>query len=267
MPTGDNTDVTSTLTDLERKLVDLERELGAVAGPSSPIAAPTLPAPTPSQTHGSVLRVEDLRTEIADLVRFRDQLEAAARELVSEYDRLVERLRGSDAGPTAAPAWPSPAPAATVASPSPGPDPAIDPGPIGPAAAVAPAPGATAAYDPNRLPPAVAAGIPGQQAAAAPAPSEGDDLTFVGAVVIDAGPFGDITTLQAFEQGLARVDGAEDVYVRSFEGNRALIDVRLSNQVPLVQLLRNQLPLPIHARDAGEGRLTVDVMTADSHGN
>jgi hypothetical protein len=91
-------------------------------------------------------------------------------------------------------------------------------------------------------------------------------VTFVGAVVVDAGPFSDITTLQAFEQGLSRVDGAEDVYVRSFEGNRALIDVRLSNPVPLVSLLRNQLPLPINTREAGEGRLTVDILAADSHG-
>lgn len=254
MPTGDNTDVTSTLTDLERKLVDLERELSVVAGPSSPLAAQTLPAPTPAETHGSALRVEDLRGEIDDLVKFRDQLEAAARELVTEYDRLVGRLRGADL----------PARSAATAAPAPTPPPHPDPAPL------AQAPPAAAPYDPHRLPPAVAAGIPGQDAQApAPAavePDRRDDLTFVGAVVVDAGPFSDIATLQAFEQGLARVDGAEDVYVRSFEGNRALIDVRLSNPVPLVQLLRNQLPLPITAREAGEGRLTVDVTAADSHG-
>jgi hypothetical protein len=242
--------VTSTLTDLERKLVDLERELSVVAGPSSPIASPTLPAPTTAETHGSALRVEDLRGEIADLVRFRDQLEAAARELVTEYDRLVGRLRGSDATPQPAAAPPPPEPVAA---------PAMDPGPIG----AVPAP----SFESPPLPPAVAAGIPGHEPVAPAAEASADDeMTFVGAVVVDAGPFVDITTLQAFEQGLARVDGAEDVYVRSFEGNRALIDVRLSNPVPLVQLLRNQLPLPISTRDAGEGRLTVDVMAADSHG-
>lgn len=254
MPTGDNTDVTSTLTDLERKLVDLERELGAVAGPGSAVATPTLPPPTPTETHGQALRVEDLRGEIADLVRFRDQLEAAARELVTEYDRLVERLRGTDAAPPMPPSVPPPDEAAV----------ALDPGPIGATGTAPPA------YDPGQLPAAVAAGIPGQEppapAQAAPAPAPGDDMTFVGAVIVDAGPFSDITTLQAFEQGLARVDGAEDVYVRSFEGNRALIDVRLSNPVPLVSLLRNQLPLPINTREAGEGRLTVDVLAADSHG-
>lgn len=261
MPTGDTTDVTSTLTDLERKLVDLERELSAVAGPSSPLSAPSLPAPAPAETHASALRVEDLRGEIADLVRFRDQLEAAARELVSEYDRLVSRLQGTDApAPASAPAAP-PVPAA--------PQTAMDPGPVGHHGPPAPPPPAPAlAYGPGQLPPAVAAGIAGRDAQPAPEqPAATDDeTTFVGAVVVDAGPFSDITTLQSFEQGLSRVEGAEDVYVRSFEGNRALIDVRLSHPVPLVTYLRHQLPLPITARETGEGRLTVDVMAAESHG-
>jgi hypothetical protein len=46
-------------------------------------------------------------------------------------------------------------------------------------------------------------------------------------VVVDAGPFADIASLSAFEQALARVPGVEDALVRSFEGNRAVIDVRL----------------------------------------
>lgn len=248
MPTGDNTDVTSTLTDLERKLVDLERELSTVAaGTSSSTSTPSLPPlpTTPVETRDAALRVEDLRGEIAGLVRFRDQLEAAARELVSEYDRLVSRLQGTEP-PTAT-------------------DPAPATGPAG----VASEPSTPAAWAPSPLPAAVAAGIPGHEAAPTQPPEQdsAEDATpFVGAVVVDAGPFRDITTLQSFEQGLARVEGAEDVYVRSFEGDRALIDVRLSNPVPLVQLLRKQLPLPITQREAGEGRLTVDVAAADSHG-
>jgi hypothetical protein len=252
MHTGDTTDVTSTLTDLERKLVDLERELSAVAG-GAPTAGssgpPPLPA-APAETRDATLRVEDLRGEIAGLVRFRDQLEAAARELVTEYDRLVDRLRGAE------PTGPGAPPAAAPAAPAP----RLGPRPEQPAAA------APAAWTPEPLPAAVAAGLGPQAAAPPPAPAVNDTLSFVGAVVVDAGPFTDITTLQAFEQGLGRVEGAEDVYVRSFEGDRALIDVRLSNPVPLVQLLRESLPLPIIPREAGEGRLTVDVVAADSHG-
>jgi hypothetical protein len=237
METGEPTDVTSTLTELERKLVDLERELSTVAagGPVPMVAVPETP-PTPAETHAAALRVEDLRGEIADLVRFRDQLEAAATELVTEYDRLVARLRvGADAEPAAAPAPAPPAPPAVET-------PADEPAPT--------------------LPPAVAAGLPGHVRA----PEADAGTEYAGAVTVDAGPFTDIATLQAFEQALGRVEGATDVYVKSFEGNRALIDVRLSNPVPLVQQLRDQLSLPIKTREAGENRLTVDVQAADSDG-
>ena len=47
-------------------------------------------------------------------------------------------------------------------------------------------------------------------------------------LVVDAGPFTDIATLGAFEQALGQVVGVEDAVVRSFEGNRALVDVRAS---------------------------------------
>lgn len=236
MPTGDPTDVTSTLTDLERKLVELERELSTVAiggrAGTDPPALPAVPAPTPTETRDASLRVEDLRGEISDLVKFRDQLESAARELVSEYDRLVARLQG-------VPAHPAPAPPEAAATPS------------------------HMAAPPSH----VAAPSIGTPAPPPPAAGEiGADTVFTGAVVVDAGPFLDITTLQSFEQALSRVEGAQDVYVQSFEGNRALIDISLSNPVPLVQLLRNHLAVPIIAREAGEGRLTVDFTAADSHG-
>jgi hypothetical protein len=253
MANGDTTDVTSTLTDLERKLVDLERELsGVTAGPRS---APEPPArPAPDAPAGAGLRVDELRGEIAGLVRFRDELEAAARQLVSEYDRLVSRL---------APADGQPAPAAATGAPAPSEeDPALSPPPPAPVqeAALGPAPAAPTAAP---LPAAVAAGLPGSPQ---PAVEQHDDLTFSGPVIVDAGPFTDITTLQAFEQAMARIDGAEDVYVRSFEGDRALIDVRLSNPVPLVRLLREQLPMPMMSTDVGEGRLSVDVTAAAPHG-
>jgi hypothetical protein len=99
MASGDTTDVTATLTDLERKLVDLERQLGAVAsGPASPpdvtrASAGTAAGDTPQ-------RVEELRAEIAGLVRFRDQLEAAVKDLTAEYDRMLGHLRPATAAGT-----------------------------------------------------------------------------------------------------------------------------------------------------------------------
>jgi len=89
-----STDVTATLTDLERRLVALEQELSAMAGPA-PARAPE--SASAGDTAAAGERVEDLRGEIAELGRYRDQLEAAAHELVAEYQRLVERLEGQDA--------------------------------------------------------------------------------------------------------------------------------------------------------------------------
>jgi len=222
-------DVTGTLSDLERKLVDLERELQSVAsGTPAPrpaagggVTAPSEPAVEPA------VRIDDLRGQISDLVRFRDQLEAAARELVAEYDRLVGRLQTGEAPAAVA----APAPAAAPAEPTP----------------------------PVATPIGAASGDP----AGAPIAAAGVDesMMFEGAVVVDAGPFNDITTLTTFEQAMGRVPGAEDVYVRSFEGLRALIDVRLSTPVALVQALRDSLPLPMTPREVHDGRLVVDLAT------
>jgi hypothetical protein len=257
MPNADQPDVTSTLTDLERKLVELERELGSVAGGGSAPseraasgAAPAVAAP-PSEVRPPALRVEDLRGQIADLVRFRDQLEAAARDLVSEYDRLVDRLQSTEPADPGVAAAPALAPSPAVPAPAP-----MGAPPVAPTWATS-----------DQLPAAVAAGLPPSPIPQAAASSPQDATSFVGAVVVDAGPFADITTLTTFEQALGRVSGAEDVYVRSFEGDRALIDVRLSNPVPLLQLLREQLPLPINPRETGEGRVVVDVVASESHGN
>ncbi len=71
---------------------------------------------------------------------------------------------------------------------------------------------------------APAAAVWGTEAALPQSPAiagvSGEGPVFEGAVVVDAGPFRDITTLSSFEQALAHVPGAEDVYVRSFEGDR-----------------------------------------------
>jgi hypothetical protein len=81
---------------------------------------------------------------------------------------------------------------------------------------------------------------------------------FEGAIVIDAGPFTDIAALSAFEQGLARVPGAEDVYVSGFEGNRALVELRLAQPIALVREMRHVVPAPFTITDAAAGRLRLD---------
>ncbi len=75
-------------------------------------------------------------------------------------------------------------------------------------------------------------------------------------VVVDAGPFADIATLSAFEQALAGVEGVEDAAVRSFEGNRALIDVRARAHADLEAALA-LLPFPAEVTQAQGDALTL----------
>ncbi len=137
-----------------------------------------------------------------------------------------------------------------------------------PTPAVEPPPGGTPAPAPYVTPPlAVDAPVPPMAAepsapAAPPAPAgaQHDDATFEGAIVIDVGPFTDIAALSSFEQGLARVPGAEDVYVSGFEGNRALIELRLAQPVALVGEMRRALPASFTVTDAAAGRLRLDII-------
>jgi len=93
---------------------------------------------------------------------------------------------------------------------------------------------------------------------APPPPAAGERL-FEGQIVVNAGPFTDIATLGDFEQALARLPQAEDVYVRGFEGNRALIDVKLAGPVALLDEMRSGLPFDFELVDVGQGRITIDV--------
>ena len=236
MPSGPHSNVTAALSELERKLAELERELGAEPAAAAPPPAaaprpvpPPAPAPAPATDPAPPAvadaaapepRVDELREEIADLVRIRNQLESAARELVAEYDRLVGRLQELQ-------------PAAATE--------AVDAPPVAPA--------------PASAPPA------GQPTAAGAAE---DARTFQGALVVDAGPFTDITTLTAFEQALAGVPDAKEVHVRGFEASRALVNIRLVRPVALVAWLRERLPLSIAVREATVGRLVLDVAAVDA---
>jgi hypothetical protein len=46
-------------------------------------------------------------------------------------------------------------------------------------------------------------------------------------VVVEAEPFGDLAALEAFRRAVAAAPGARDVYLRSFDSGRAVLEVRL----------------------------------------
>jgi hypothetical protein len=97
-----------------------------------------------------------------------------------------------------------------------------------------------------------------------PAAPSSEGSLFNGHVAVDAGPFADIATLAAFEQALRGVPHAEDVYVRSFEGHRALLELRLSGEVALVFELRRVCDQAFDVEHADGGRL---ILTMHSTAN
>ena len=247
-------DVATTLSDLERKLQDLEAELHGVThdaagdeglpGAAPPALAPTAnlapeavaaPVAPPDTSTGASApnEVGGPTGQLAELVHFREQLERSAREFMIEYERVLDSLRATTD-------------AALKATSNLG---ARPPSPATPDAA-SPAP-------PD---PATTAAVAGPWPPARSAASAGLDTTVLdGVIAVDAGPFSDIATLSGFEQALGSVPGVRDVYVRGFEGSRALIEVTLGQPVALGAELRRTARVAFTIAQADAGRLTVAI--------
>jgi hypothetical protein len=89
-----------------------------------------------------------------------------------------------------------------------------------------------------------------------------DEQRFEGRVELDAGPFGDFAALSSFERSLSRLGGVEDVYVRRFSGDRALIELTLAHPLALVAEMRDQMPYGLELEAIEPGRLAVTVAVA-----
>ena len=231
----------SSLADMDRKLRELQREL-AMVGRSPEEATPEAPQSPPQPATGAPAEadaqaqaiVADARAEAAHIVDQAAARVAAIGDQIDELQRLRDDLQRSvrtlveeyeralaRGAPDGAPPVAAPTLQEQAGAFSP---PAADPEP----------------------PPA------------APPPAA-DGRVFEGQIVVNAGPFTDIATLGDFEQALARLPQAEDVYVRGFEGNRALIDVKLGGPVALLDEMRDGLPFDFRLVDVGQGRITIDV--------
>lgn len=249
---GSTGNVQTTLTELERKLKELERDLqsvgkpadGAVAssngalsrpaplagpaelgGPAPALTAvPTNPQPSlPADPEASRI-LEEARERIDALQAQLGELVRFRDELIASANRLVDEY--SRAISSLLPDQPPPAA-----------DPAL-----GDAAG-------------ERIPDAWAS----ETAAAGPRGGHAAPQQFEGPLTVDAGPFRDIATLSAFEQAIARIPAVADVYVRGFEGDRALIDVQLAQPVAFLTELRGAATLPFTVAESGPGRVTLTV--------
>lgn len=224
-------DVSATLAELERKLLELERELGAPAPAPPPASAPEPapePEPEPPAAPASHVAAPDPARPVDDDA---GRLVADARRrlgaLSDEIDDLLRFREDLE----------------RLARQLEGDHDRLL-GRFGAPAAATPA----------------AAAAP-----AAPAPpADPDELArFSGTVVVDAGPFGDIARLGAFEQALAGMAGVEDVYVSAFEDRRALVEVRLAEPLALAAELPAALPFRAAVAIAGPARIAVHLQPAD----
>jgi hypothetical protein len=71
-------------------------------------------------------------------------------------------------------------------------------------------------------------------------------------VTVNAGPFADMWTL-------ADLPDVADVSIRSFEGTRALMDVRLTGVVDLAAEMRRAMPFTAGVVEVGDRVLVIDV--------
>jgi hypothetical protein len=95
---------------------------------------------------------------------------------------------------------------------------------------------------------------------AAPSP---ESALHSGNVEIEAGPFTDIAELAAFEQAVRRVPNAEDVVVPTFDGGRAVVELRLAAEMPLVFELRRASDRAFDVEHSEPGRLVLAMHAED----
>jgi hypothetical protein len=95
---------------------------------------------------------------------------------------------------------------------------------------------------------------------AAPSP---ESALHSGNVEIEAGPFADIAELAAFEQAVRRVPNAEDVVVPTFDGGRAVVELRLAAEMPLVFELRRASDRAFDVEHSEPGRLVLAMHAED----
>ncbi len=85
---------------------------------------------------------------------------------------------------------------------------------------------------------------------------------------VHAGPFPDFATLSRFEGVLAGLPRIDDVYVREFEGEWAIVEVAMQSEQPFVALLREAFSSEFEAErtTAGALRLTLESVSVANAG-
>jgi len=85
-----------------------------------------------------------------------------------------------------------------------------------------------------------------------------------GTVVVEAGPFADVAQLTAFEDALGAIPAVEDVYIKTFEANRAHFEVQLTEPTALIVELQARATDTLKVISAGDSDLRLDIVRSDA---
>ncbi len=84
--------------------------------------------------------------------------------------------------------------------------------------------------------------------------------SFEGTVVVEAGPFADVAQLSAFEDVLGAVPNVADVYIRTFEHNRAHFELSVVAATPLIVELQARSAETLNVVASGDSDLKLDIV-------
>lgn len=218
-------------------------------------------------------RIEDSSVQYNELLRMKDNLLDSMRTVIGDFDLAISRVahgrrafhdqpqEESDPVSVSIPPEAPVAVGAVLAAPEPA---LVAPTPP---RVVAPALRPTPSPEPIEPTPEPAAETPEPPAAdpvppAEPPAAEGsaeDDQVFEARVELDVGPFPDFAALSAFERALAHLPKIEDVYVRRLVGDRALIELNLSEAAPLLNAMHEALPYELDVKSADRAKIVLNV--------
>lgn len=162
---------------------------------------------------GAHLQVEQTGKQLEQLLALKGKTLASVRAALNELDRALGRVERGETEPETHASGETPQEPARADAP--------------PATIPAPPPAPAAAPAETVTPPIVASP---------------DEPTFFGRVALDVGPLIDFGGLSTFERSLARLPNLEDVYVRRYSNDRAVIELTLSAETPLLAAMRATLP-------------------------
>jgi hypothetical protein len=86
---------------------------------------------------------------------------------------------------------------------------------------------------------------------------------YEGTVTVEAGPFGDVMQLSAFEDALAEIPGVQDVYIRTFERNRAHFELHVDRPTPLIVELQARADDTLSVIAASDSDVRLEIVRGD----